>query len=272
MILTCPACDTRYFVGEDAVPEGGRSVRCAACAHEWRAMPEAPPLPLESTPAAPLPKAFRAKVAARKEVRQAMAAGVVWAVLTAGFVVVALAAVLFKVEVVRLWPRTASAYAALRMPVNPTGLALEGVQGGPGLENGRAVLVVSGAVRNIETAPRAPQPLRVSLFDKAGARAAAQLVQPAGAGPVAPGEVRAFRAVFFDPPLGAREFGVDFAFDVAAPRPPPRRIGKAAPTLALRTATPAAAPAPPVAEPTHQAQALPADSPYALKPDAPARP
>ena len=40
MILTCPACDTKYVVKDGAVPPGGRQVRCAACKHSWHQDPE----------------------------------------------------------------------------------------------------------------------------------------------------------------------------------------------------------------------------------------
>jgi predicted Zn finger-like uncharacterized protein len=40
MILTCPACDTKYVVKDDAIPPGGRSVRCASCKHSWHQDPE----------------------------------------------------------------------------------------------------------------------------------------------------------------------------------------------------------------------------------------
>ena len=35
MILTCPACDTKYVVKDGAIPAGGRQVRCASCKHSW---------------------------------------------------------------------------------------------------------------------------------------------------------------------------------------------------------------------------------------------
>ena len=35
MILTCPACDTKYVVKDGAIPPGGRQVRCASCKHSW---------------------------------------------------------------------------------------------------------------------------------------------------------------------------------------------------------------------------------------------
>ena len=41
MILTCPACDTKYVVKDDAIPPGGRQVRCASCKHSWHQDPDA---------------------------------------------------------------------------------------------------------------------------------------------------------------------------------------------------------------------------------------
>ena len=40
MILTCPACETKYVVKDDAIPPGGRQVRCASCKHSWHQDPE----------------------------------------------------------------------------------------------------------------------------------------------------------------------------------------------------------------------------------------
>lgn len=271
MILTCPSCATRYFVKDDAVPAAGRVVRCASCATEWRAETDAPPLELLPEPSAdepakpaPLPNTYRAKVAARRQTRAAVTTGAVWAGLSVAFVTVALGAVLFRTDVVRAFPRANAAYAAIRMPVNPTGLALDGVQGGPGLENGRQMLQVAGMLRNVEAAGRAPAALRVSLYDKSGHRVAEQRL-PATGEAIAAGEARPFRAVFFDPPLAAAEFGVDFDW-TAAPAPHkagPTRSAAPAHTLAPAPAHEVAA-LPAHAGPVHEATALPADSPYAL--------
>jgi predicted Zn finger-like uncharacterized protein len=58
MILTCPSCGTQYVVKDGAIPAGGRQVRCKACGHSWREVPEAAPAnePAEQTAEAPVPK------------------------------------------------------------------------------------------------------------------------------------------------------------------------------------------------------------------------
>jgi predicted Zn finger-like uncharacterized protein len=50
MILTCPACGTRYVVKDGSIPPGGRQVRCASCKHSWHQDAE----PMELAVEAPL--------------------------------------------------------------------------------------------------------------------------------------------------------------------------------------------------------------------------
>jgi predicted Zn finger-like uncharacterized protein len=269
MILTCPECASRYQVDDASIPPQGRTVRCVGCATAWRA--EAPalaedPLDLsaaeaispsaEAKPAATsLPRKIRARREARRRTREAAAAGVVWGVLAAVLVAVIGGAALFRIEVVRLWPRTAGAYAKVGLAVNPTGLAPENVQAGPGLKNGHAAVLVSGVVRNVETRPHDPIPLRIALLDKTG-KALARQVVALPSGRLQPGQAKPFDAVFLDPPSNSANVQIEFALDLTPARraklaEPPKLRGPVAPTLPP-------APAPKDARP------LPASSPFAL--------
>ncbi len=283
MILTCPDCATRYFVDETKLGPQGRKVRCASCGASWRAETQvetldltpavaaSPPETAMATPVRPaeaLPKSFRAQAEARRRTRQAVAAGVVWAGLAASFVVLMLAAVVFRIQVVRVWPRTAGAYAAVRLPVNPLGLSPEAIQASPGLQGGRAMLFVKGLERNVEASPRPTAALRVSLYDKGGARLASQ-VAPVGGELLKAGEARSFQAAFADPPLAGSQVGVDFVFEPVR-KPVARRnqlalsgasVGSVRGTPRLRGLQ--AAPASPTPS-AKLAQPLPAGSPYAL--------
>ena len=108
MILTCPECATRYFVEDSRLGAEGRTVRCASCKNSWRAQAEEP-LELTSSAeegavarealsfkadepvgvAAPdVPKVFRAKIEARRKVKEAATAGVVWAGMVSSFAAV----------------------------------------------------------------------------------------------------------------------------------------------------------------------------------------
>lgn len=55
MILTCPSCGTRYVVKDGAIPENGRTVRCAQCKHSWHQDPE-PAGAAESEPVQQVPE------------------------------------------------------------------------------------------------------------------------------------------------------------------------------------------------------------------------
>ena len=281
MILTCPECATSYFAADSAIGER-RVVRCSSCGASWRV--EAPrPLELRVDPEAGafaaepssideelfskppselpgdvLPRAFRARAQADRRVREAAVQGAVWAGMGASLALIVVLAVVFRGDVVRLWPRAAGAYAAVRLPVNPVGLTIEDVHAQPSLQDGHPALIVSGSVRNIRPHAVMAPPLKVVLRDRDGH---ALLTRTADGpdGLVAPGQSRRFALNLVDPPSGATAADIDFAQVRARP---------AATPVARLVKRPPAAPEPQAMAlrivGAEDAKPLPPDDPYAL--------
>jgi len=290
MILTCPECATGYFVDDAQMRPGGRAVRCAACGARWTAYPEGP-LELVSSPEegalakppgeedaelAPLtgddlPKAFRSRAEDEKRMRRAAVSGAVWAGAALLLAAVIGAAVVFRDDVVRIWPRSASAYAAIGLTVNPIGLVILDVRAQPSLEAGHATLDVSGVIRSVSDRTVTAPPLRISLFNAQGKRVAGQIAILANA-QIPPGQVRRFSTAIVDPPFSAQDgsLQVEFAPDakgapapVAPPAPPVPAIDLRGPATADQPASASAANAVDAGN-TVEAQPLGSDQPAAL--------
>jgi predicted Zn finger-like uncharacterized protein len=232
MILTCPECATGYFVQDDQIQASGRTVRCAACGNRWTAYPEKPlelvaseeEGALAKAPADDqagllepgsltgdeLPRAFRNRAEEERRNRQAAVTGAAWTGIALLVVAVLGAGAVFREQIVRAWPQTASIYATLGMPVNPTGLVLEHLQVQPSLEGSHPAYVVTGTIRNVVGRSVLAPPVRITLLNAQGKRVAGQITDwtdrrvPAGA-------MRRFRTAILDPPFSAITLSVDFA-------------------------------------------------------------
>ncbi|HYF23009.1 MAG TPA: MJ0042-type zinc finger domain-containing protein [Caulobacteraceae bacterium] len=286
MILTCPECATRYFVEDDRLGANGRTVRCAGCHASWHARPDEPlelvtdvagavarePISfkpsdeVEPLRAPELPKAFRAQIEAKKRRREAAVAGVVWAGLASSFAALLLGAYVFRVDVVKLYPKAAGAYAAAGLPVNPTGLEFEQVRASPAPDGSPSVLV-TGVLRNVEHEAASAPPIRVALLDAKGARLATELVR-VSTGPIAPGKTQAFSVSVPDPKALAADVDLTFALELAE-RPKAEASPKARPEQTLHAAQAAPKLRPSLGVETHAAKPvdaapLPASDPHAL--------
>lgn len=253
MILTCPACATSYFIRDDAMGPNGRKVRCQSCGEVWRASADEPleltlapepaakaearPEPetpsLAETPAPELPRAFRARAEQQRRLRRAAAQGAVWAAMASVFIGLLASAWLFRVEVVKSFPRAAGAYDMVGIPVNPVGLDFEAMSAREAPDRPGMVLV-AGALRNVRDEEIVAPPVRVALLDEHGAEVGFRVI-PIDAAPVLPGKVQGFAALIPDPGGHAADIGVNFAAAPAAPaRPaapkPHAREGDHAPT------------------------------------------
>ena len=228
MILTCPACATQYSLPDGAVGPMGRKVRCQSCGETWQASADDTPLeltagPVETapettpeiapdTPAPVLPRAFRARAEQQRRVRRAATHGAVWAGMASVFVALLGAAWLMRVDVVKLYPRAAAAYAMIGSPVNPVGLEFEAV-GAKVAPNDPGKVLVSGALRNVRDNEIVAPAVRVALLDAHGAEIGFKIVA-IDAAPVLPGKVQGFAAVIPDPGGHGVDVGVAF---VSAP-------------------------------------------------------
>ena len=301
MILTCPECASRYFVDDSKVGPEGRVVRCASCGHRWTAHLEEPldlfdepevsenqspsgtsdapedaaaaeaeEPPVSALPGEELPKVFRARADAERRLRAATATGVIWAGMAAAMAVVVVAALIFRIDVVRIMPGSAGAYAAVGLPVNTVGLMIDAgsIKAQPSMQDGHAAVTITGSIRNITEHEVIAPPLRVELLSKENKRVAGQLAAAADA-KIPPGEVRHFSITFLDPPRTAKDLQIAFATEPGAAkavktalRKPEGHAGE--PEVALRGAQDAPAAHEPAGQepPGHESgdQAPPSDS------------
>lgn len=239
MILTCPQCATRYFLPDVQVGREGRAVKCTACGKVWRAegSPEPTPEPepelvapshhFEPEPEHPSPdpeEEFAAAAQRRAEIlrqkkaeaerRQRQAAVItaaVWAGVAAAIALCLALGIIFRIQVVKWAPGMATAYAALGMPINASGLLIDKVKAAPAIAQGHRTLVVTGVLTNVSAAARPAPAFRVSMLDKAGKPLAQRVIETAPAVALKVGEARRFQLQVADPPAGAVDVEVTLA-------------------------------------------------------------
>ncbi len=236
MILTCPECATSYFVDDSRIAAAGRTVKCSNCGARWRALPEgaeepaAAPAPRPAPPPAVTvdelvvegPGASEATFMSRKPVaprRETNGKVLIWvssAVIAAGLIA---SAIIFRAQVVGMFPASQVAYAGLGMPVS--NLAIEKVRADPAFQGGRPVLSVTGQIRNLRDAPANAPPLRVSLLDRFGKPVVTKIAKPITAA-VPSHAIRYFSISIVDPPSNVHDLTV--SFDSARKGAPPAAV------------------------------------------------
>jgi predicted Zn finger-like uncharacterized protein len=185
MILTCPACATRYQSDASSFLPDGRKVRCAKCGEVWFQPPpppepqdEAPPEPAPVAPApavqpAPTTAAFSAVPASRvipvappappRRWLEPLGIAVGWAALALIVFLIAWSVIRYRETVATLWPQSASLYSALGMKVNTLGLEFQNRTAHYEKEDGQDVLVITGNVVNLTARELAVPSIRASL-------------------------------------------------------------------------------------------------------------
>ena len=235
MILTCPACATRYQADEAKFPPQGRQVRCAKCGHNWHQPgpePQLAPEPAASAPAeAPAPEpvrieqpsagatAMRPRPSAPQAPKQRPALlpllGVAlgWVGLIAVVLLIGLSAVRYRQEITVIWPQSAGVYSRLGMKVNAQGIDFDKVDYHRESEDGQVVLAVTGQIVNHGTRELpVPQTVRVTLSD-AGNHELYHWNFTPEAQTLRPGQAIPFLTRLSSPPATARHLEVRFSRD-----------------------------------------------------------
>ncbi len=232
MILTCPTCAARYDADTSAFPAAGRLVRCAACGHSWLAGPDGLAVDGPVLPGPPglsraeverarrqamePARSYRARIKADAQRAAWIRSVATWSA-AAGAAAGALAlAYVWRDEVVRVWPKAASAFAMAGVPANATGMEFLDVRAQRSFEGDMPVLAVSGLVRNVSSKPASAPPVVVVLRDQTGLKLFEWTVRTAPEA-LPPGGRVAFQTRVGHPPLEAFDVSVTFAGPPSAP-------------------------------------------------------
>ncbi len=250
MIVTCPECSTRYHLKEDDIGANGRTVRCSQCEASWfvaadfdaatlrdnetEFMPhdkkpksefsqsesllsEDPlsPLGLQNNGMIEPHVAMRDKADNQRRRRRLGSVAAIWAIplLIVGSGV--LGSYVFRQDIVNAEPATATVYKAFGINVSLSGLTIERPVTESAMVDGKAVLVINSAVRNISSGPRDVPLIEFSLHNRSGDRLVSWLVDTKSAQLDQKGRVE-FGSEYPEPPLDAVNLRYKFADDGAA--------------------------------------------------------
>ena len=116
---------------------------------------------------------------------------------------------LFRGEVVKRWPESASTYAALGMPVNRFGLEFLDTEAERFFDGTTPILEVRGAVQNVTSRTVQAPNVRVILLDDQGAQVA-EAFAPISPTSIPEDATAIFAARIENPPFESFELELDF--------------------------------------------------------------
>jgi predicted Zn finger-like uncharacterized protein len=230
VIVSCPACATRFSLDASLLGPSGRMVRCAKCAHRWRQEPPAPvePLPpIEPETLAEPPQmapGLAALLSGREQERPAARVVVPpklrpaqpkrkvgiwpWILLLGILCGLAVAAYIYQGPIARMFPAAQDIYGMLGLGDGDPAQVLQ--IGSLKSEQRSGILAVRGDVFNPSDYPLKVPPLRVTALDASKAPIGDAFMFRTQESQIAPGETITFRIPFENPPKGMQGFSVTF--------------------------------------------------------------
>jgi predicted Zn finger-like uncharacterized protein len=233
VIVSCPACATRFSLDASLLGPNGRNVRCAKCGHRWKQEPPPPiePLPpveLEATPVDAPPAGMAPGLAAllsgreqQKPVSQVVVPPKLkpaqpkrkvglwpWILLLGILCGLAVAAYIYQGPIARMFPAAQSVYDLFGVGESDAARLLQ--VGNIKSEQRSGLTAIRGDVFNPTDYPLSVPPLMVVALDKDK--------NPIGDGfrfrtqesRIAPGETITFRVLYDNPPPGMTSIIVTF--------------------------------------------------------------
>ncbi len=210
MIVSCPACSTRYLLEPAALGPKGRMVRCVKCEHSWHqfppsdmprevdlAMPLAGSVPLPNRPAA-APRASRG-------------AGLPLLILVLLALGVA-GGYFFRERIIAEWPKTGQIYELLGLPgkVLGAGLEIANVNYIRQQVAGQMVMQIQGDIFNKTDKEITLPPLKAALEDDSG-KLLFDWTFGVDRPTIRPGETINFKTETKSPPSEATKLAVTFS-------------------------------------------------------------
>lgn len=179
MLIDCPGCGKSYHIIKAALAPYGRRVACPRCDSIWfvsqdgQCIPDVPDdrfeADIESDSVEDIELPPR-QDGARPSFPPAPAPrrGPSWIHVSLVLVAISMALIGFRSQIVRLWPRAATAYAAIGTPVNLRGLALENFHTVAVSDGARTILGIEGAITNLRAETTRIPVIRLAIRDARG--------------------------------------------------------------------------------------------------------
>lgn len=174
MIVVCPKCSKRFALDETLLPPEGRQVRCTACYHVWKQLPENPPFS-QVPPLLDFTLSHTTGAPHRFVKKRSKWIGTV--VLLAIFIVLVNILVFGRHVIIALWPASEKGYALIGLSRNKVNHEFSIYNVTPKLyrRGNIDMLVISGNIKNTSTQARPVSSLKIKILG-AGPQEKAPLV------------------------------------------------------------------------------------------------
>lgn len=219
MIVSCPACETRYIVAEAEIGTRGRAVRCSRCAHTWRAEGVGEEMvEMSSAPDLEVMSLRETRDELRRETRRRApppppprSSGLGWALLLLVLVGGGAGFYLGRLQIVQAWPQSIVAYETLHIPLGVAGEGFDLRDVTSQRRDDARVLVIEGTLINTTPDVKAVPALKAIVSAKDRPQALKEWVFAPQVGPLEGGAAGGFRVELADLPPAAINLVVTFA-------------------------------------------------------------